>query len=151
MSIQSFLQNLDPRNPLVDPATGIPTTNYGRAFLLALWNRTGGGTGIVPRVTDILNDGTLTAAGVGQADAFGVTDDWNWFGTVAAGSGAIILPLKPGNDIQFFNGGANPLNVYPPVGYQIDALGVNAPFVLAQSKLRVFECWSLTQFFSFGN
>lgn len=151
MSIQAFLQNFDPRNPLVDPQTGIPTTNYGRALLLALWNRTGAGTGIVPKVTDVLNDGTLTATGATQADAFAVSADWNWFGTVPAGTGALILPLKPGNDIQFYNGGANSLKVYPPVGSQIDALAVNAPFVLAAGKLRVFECWSMTQLFSFGN
>lgn len=154
MSIQSFAQNFDPRNPLVDPATGIPTTNYGRALLLALWNRTGLGTGIVPKVTGADPSGPpglLVAEGTTQADALAVTSDWNWFGTVAIGTGAIIPPLKPGNDIQFQNGGAHSLNIYPPIGYQIDALAVNAPFVLAAGKLRIFECWSLTQLFSFGN
>lgn len=149
MSIQSFLQNFAPRNPIVDPQTGIPTTDYGQSLLLALWNRTGSGTGIVPKVTDPA--ALLVAAGNSQITAFAVTQDWNWFGTVPVGSGALILPLKPGNDIQFFNGGANPLNVYPPLGYQIDALGLNQPFSLVAGKLRVFECWALNQLFSFGN
>jgi hypothetical protein len=143
MSIQAYSVNWNPRTPLVDNS-GIPTTSYGRQLLLGLYNRTGAGNGIIPQVS-----GLLTATGTNQGSAYAVTDDWNWFGSVPSGSGAIILPLKPGNTIQFYNGDpANALLIYPPSGAQINALGVNQPYSLAISTRIAFECWSLSQFFT---
>jgi len=144
MSIQSYSANWNPRTPLVDK-DGIPTTSYGRQLLLGFFNRTGGGTGIVPKVSP-----PLQSTGSTQLDALGVAYDWNWFQTVGGGSGAIILPLMPGNDIQFYNGGGSSLKIYPPFAAQIDALGVNAPYTLGVGSLRIFECWDQTQFFSYG-
>lgn len=149
MSIQKFASLFNPRTPLVDKL-GIPSTNYGQQFLLALWNRTGGGTGIVPSV-----DATLVATGATIADALQLTKDWNGTQTTPAGSGVAIasaLNLQPGNDIWVFNGGLNNLNVYPPSGaVQIDALGNGNPYVLASGKLRCFQCWTAAQFHSYGN
>lgn len=147
MSIQAFgADGPTPQYPLVDPQTGFLTKN-GRYLLLQLWNRTGQGTGIVPKVS-----AALVAAGVTIADALQLTADWNWVATIAAGTGVQILPLKPGNDIEVWNAGANNLNVYPPsAAIQIDALGNGAPYVLAPGKFRAFQCWTPTQFLSFGN
>lgn len=149
MSIQAFNQDFpQPPTPIIDPATGALTRD-GRYLLLALWNRTGKGTGIVPVVSP-----ALVATGASIADALQLTNDWNNLGTVAAGAGCQILPLKPGNDIQVYNGGANPLAIYPPSALdQIDALGAGAPYSLAAGKLRIFECWAITpvQLYSFGN
>lgn len=147
MGIQSYGTAYDARRRLIDLRSGIPVDD-GRDFLLALFNRTGAGTGIVPKVSD-----PLVAAGATIIDALGLTGDWNLVATVAAGSGVQILPLKPGNDIQVYNAGLNNLSVYPPPnGSAIDALGVAAPYVLVPGKLRIFQCWSLTQFYStFGN
>lgn len=144
MSIQRFAHNFFAAGPFVDKA-GALTVDASR-FLLALFNRTGMGTGIVPVVSDV-----LVATGTTAADALGLINDWNLVGTTAAGSGVKILPLKPGNDIQVFNAGANSLKVYPPSGFQIDALGVDQPYVLAAGKLRIFECWGLTQLYSLGS
>lgn len=145
MSIQAFARNFNASSKLVDD-NGIPIGD-GRDFLLALFNRTGAGTGIVPKVSD-----SLVATGASIADALGLITDWNLVGTVAAGTGVQILPLKPGNDIQVYNGGANALLVYPPSALiQIDALGNGIGFSLAPGKLRIFECWTLSQFISFGN
>lgn len=144
MSIQAFLANLNPRTALVDQH-GIPTTSYGRQLLVGLWNRTGAGTGIIPKVSPV-----LIATGSTQADAYAVSFDWNFFGTVPAGTGAIILPLKPGQSIQFFNDDpANNLNVYPPVGAQIDQLAVNSAFALSAGNPLNVECWSQQQFCTF--
>ena len=142
MSIQSFKASYIPRAPLVD-AHGIPTTSYGNFFLLGLWNRTGAGTGIIPKVSP-----GLTATGGSQLTAYAVTFDWNWFTTVGSGTGAIILPLLPGQTIKFQNSGLNALSIYPSVGAQIDQLGLNAAYSLGVNDLIEFECWSQTQLFS---
>lgn len=148
MSIQAFGSDFPKSTEFLDQQSGLPNKNW-LYLLLQLWNRTGQGTGIVPVV-----DAGLVASGTTLADALSLVADWNSFGTVAAGTGCKILPLKPGNDIQVFNAGANSISIYPPTGAdQIDALGAGQPFVLAAGKLRVFECWgnSPSQFYSFGN
>lgn len=149
MSIQAFGFNFLGQQNLqfIDPTTG-RLTQDARNLLLALWNRTGRGTGIVPIVSD-----PLTAAGASISDALQLTDDWNYFATVDSGTGCQILPLKPGNDIQVFNGGANLLLVYPPASTdQIDALGAGNAYSLAAGQLRIFECWDINpgQFYSYG-
>lgn len=146
MCSQAFPQNFPERQQKFVNEQGI-LTGDGFYLLLALFNRTGKGSGIIPVV--IL---PLTATGIDQGSALQLVNDWNDVEAVPVNSGVVLLPLKPGQDQQVFNGDrANALNVYPPPGVQIDALGVNAPFVLAISKLRIFEFWSLTQIRSFGN
>ncbi len=150
MSIQSFNYDFTAEEvaSFIDPKTGA-LTKVGRYLLLALWNRTGQGTGIVPKVSPAV--GQLTAIGSSIGDALGLVTDWNLVGVVAAGTGVQIMPLKPGNDIEVFNNGSNPLNVYPPTGCQIDAMSVNAPYVLQVGKLRIFQCWTLSLYLSLGN
>jgi len=149
VSIQAFAtQAFD--GQLVDPKTG-NLTLLGTKFLLALHNRTGQGTGIIPAVSD-----DLTATGTTLADALGLTADWNLVVTTPANSGVRILALKPGNDIAVWNVGANTLKVYPPdANTQIDIQALGTPFVLAAGKLRIFECWTVpprpARFASFGN
>lgn len=146
-----------PQTPLVD-AKGCATKD-GRYLWLALWNRTGAGNGIIPVISGIppsVNNALLVAAGTTQADGLQLTDDWNYFGTVPAGAACVMPPQVPGNTpLQVFNGGLNPLLIFPPVvaggGFKIDALGLNAGFALAAGKLRIFECWSMTQLVSLGN
>jgi hypothetical protein len=73
----------------------------------------------------------LTATGTTQANAFALANDVVKFTTVAAGSG-IILPTSNGGDCgSIFNGGANALLIYPPVGGQINNLAVNTAYSLA--------------------
>ena len=146
MSIQGFSYNYDLRRKLVDQ-NGVPFQD-GRDLLLALFNRTGAGTGIIPKVSPV----PLIATGSTIADALGLVTDWNLIGIVAAGTGVAIPPLKPGNDIEVFNGGANALKVYPfSSTAQIDALGNGAAFSLAPGKLRIFQCWTLSLLISYGN
>jgi hypothetical protein len=153
MSAQALPTNFPaPKTPLVDK-TGAATQD-GRFLLLSLFNRTGAGDGIIPQVSgqsSSANPQLLVAAGATQATALLLNDDWNYFGTVGAGLACLLQVTKPGTDSQVFNGGANNLNVFPPAGFQIDALGVNNPYVLAPGKLRIFACWSTTLLVSIGN
>jgi len=145
MSIQAFIQNFKDTWPLINPKTGLLTVD-GKYLLLALWNRTGKGSGIVPIVSP-----PLTATGNSQATALGLVADWNDVETVLAGSGVVMPTLKPGNDIVVFNGSATALNVYPFSGAAIDAFAVNAPFVLPAGKLRCWQCWGIAQMrFAYG-
>lgn len=150
MSIQRFGQDLFAAGPFVDKA-GVLTVTAAR-FVQSLFNRTGAGTGIVPKVTNLDTDGAVVATGATIGDAVQLTTDWNIVSTALAGSGVQILPLKPGNDIQVYNAGPNALKIYPPAAdIQIDALGNGVPFSLAAGKLRIFECWTLNRFQSLGN
>jgi hypothetical protein len=149
MSISKFQALFQPRAQLVDQ-NGIPTTSYGTGFINALYQRTGAGTGIVPNVSD-----PLVATGATLATALGLTTDWNNITGGGAGTGVAIaaaLNLQPGNDIWVVNASGTNKNIFPPsAAFQIDALGAGAPFVLANGKLRCFQCWSATQFYSYGN
>jgi hypothetical protein len=146
MSIRSFGIFFKPTSAIVIPASG-RLTEPGIDLINALYLRTGAGTGIVPQVS-----AALAAKGASIADALLLAADWNYIGTTPAGSGVLIMPLKPGNDVEIWNAGANNLNVYPPSAViQIDALGAGSPYVLVPGKLRAFQCWTTNQFLSFGN
>lgn len=73
----------------------------------------------------------LTATGSSQATALPIGADNNQFTTVSASTGCILPPMNPGDDITIYNGGAQTLSVYPPVGGQIKGLGTNAAYSLA--------------------
>src|SRR3990167_8189843 len=74
----------------------------------------------------------ITAAGTIQSDATELTSAVNVVGTVAAGSGVILYRNSVPVDSQWiFNGGANPLNVYPISGAKINNLATNAAVILA--------------------
>jgi hypothetical protein len=87
----------------------------------------------------------LTAAGSTQATAFTIGNDINQFTTVAAGTGAILPAGNAGDEITVWNGGANALLVYPPVGGQVGAGAVNAGFSVAANKSCVF-CYASASF-----
>ena len=96
-------------------------TTQGMAFWRALWNRTGQGNGLQNQVAV-----SLTATGTTQATALGLTADWNLITVTPSNSGVVMPPLIGGQAILIANEGLNSLNVYPPSGSQIDALGANA-------------------------
>lgn len=83
-------------------------------------------------VGDVANG--LTATGTTQATALQLQADVNRFTTVAASSGAILPAMNPGDSCVVFNGGANALLVYPPVGGTINALAANAGYSVATTS-----------------
>ena len=120
---------------LIEPA-GI-LHRFGLDFLKSLYDRTGGANG-TPNVQK-----QLVAAGSTQSTALLLTGDWNDFGTVASGAGAQIpAQFIQGADVTIHNGGVNTLLVYPPLGWQIDAFAVNAPYPLPGGKTQVFRGWN---------
>lgn len=80
----------------------------------------------------------LTATGTTQATALALTAEWNEITSTPANSGVGLRAFGIGlNSLVFNFGGAN-LRIYPPVGVQIDALGANNPYVLANGAQRNF-------------
>ena len=89
---------------------------------------------------------SLTATGTNQATALECTSALNGFTTVSSGTGAVLSSkLAPGDMQMIFNGGLNPLKVYPPSGFQINGLGSNNPMVLAKNTACSYWCLSQTQ------
>jgi hypothetical protein len=89
----------------------------------------------------------LTATGSTQTTALPLGADNNNFTTVAAGTGAILPAMNPGDDITVYNGGANALLIYPPVGGQIKGLGTNTGYSLATATpLCYIVCITPTQY-----
>ena len=87
----------------------------------------------------------LTATGTTQGTAYEVTTAKSAFSTVAADTGAVLDDQAVAGDSQMIcNGGANPLNVYPPSGAQINALGANQPMTLAVRTACEFHCLTST-------
>jgi hypothetical protein len=79
----------------------------------------------------------LVAAGTTQATALPIVNDINMFATVAASSGA-VLPSFGSAFVAVFNGGANSLAVYPPVGGTVNGAAVNTAFAVAAGKSTTF-------------
>jgi hypothetical protein len=88
----------------------------------------------------------LTAAGTNQATATEVTTAKAFFSTVASGTGAKLdRKASAGDEQTIYNGGANPLTVYPPSGAKINGLATNAGVVIPVKTACRFDCFSTTQ------
>ena len=99
------------------------------------------------KVASICQDvGTaISAAGTSQGTATSLTNTLNGIGTVAAGAGVVLYAGSAGDCQLVYNGGANPVNVYPPSGAQINGLAANAPHALAVRTACEYWFLSATQ------
>lgn len=85
----------------------------------------------------------VTAAGTTQATATLLINGLNGILTAAANSGVILNANSLTSDCQIvYNGGANAVKVYPPVGSKINGLPANTGMTLATGTSCVF--WFLT-------
>ena len=87
----------------------------------------------------------LTATGTLQSDAYAIVYAVNEFTTVAANTGAVLPSSNTGMTILIYNGGANPLKVYPHSGATINSLATNAAMLLAKSTTVQLTCVSATR------
>jgi hypothetical protein len=140
MSFQSFPFNfMSGGTPIINQQNGQPTSTFYK-WMLAVFNRTGSGTGIVP-----LAKIGLVASGSSQKDALGLTADWN---RIDSGAGGVAMPsMQPGNDISVLNNTGSAINVYPFTGAMINGGGADAPYSLAPGDLALFEVWTTTQIY----
>ena len=88
---------------------------------------------------------SLTATGTTQATALLLINGIAYIGTAAAGSGVVLFSGNPGTSQGVYNGGANSVKVYPPIGAQINGLGTNNPMLLATNTFCEFRNLTSTQ------
>lgn len=77
-----------------------------------------------------------TATGTTQATGYALTQDVTVFSTVGASSGATCPNVGAGS-IVIYNGGANSLTVYPPVGGKINSGATNGGVTVATNTCLV--------------
>ena len=91
-------------------------------------------------------DSITAFAGGGQGSATQLTGEVNFVTTVASSGDSVKLVAGLlGLRVTVFNLGAQPLNIFPATGGQIDALGTNAAFSLAAGSAKTFWGQSATQ------
>lgn len=106
--------------------------------------RAGAAAGESVRYEQVFSAGaSLTATGTGQSDALTLTAIINQVTTTASGTG-VKVSLGAGAWQMVYNGGANPLNVYPPSGATINQLAANAGFTLPVATAAILFCASST-------
>lgn len=89
----------------------------------------------------------ISAAGTTQGTATALTNTLNGVSTVAAGSGVVLYAGSAGDCQLVYNGGANPVKVYPPSGAQINGLAANTPHILSTNTACEYWFLSSTQVF----
>lgn len=89
----------------------------------------------------------LVAAGTTQATGLVLVAVNNIVATTAASTG-VVLPTIVGQEIMVINRGASTLNVFPPLGAQIDSVAVNTAVTLATTVKGGYLCASATQYYT---
>jgi len=88
---------------------------------------------------------SLTAAGTGQSDALQLAATANKVTTAAASTGVKLYASPVAGDIQaVYNGGANPLTVYPGTGGAINGLATNTGHILPTNTTALYFAVSTT-------
>lgn len=88
---------------------------------------------------------SITAAGTTQATATLLINGLNMIGTAASGSGVVLALYNPGASQIVYNGGANPVTVYPSLGMKINGLAANAGHTLATNTACTYWTATTTQ------
>ena len=87
----------------------------------------------------------LTAAGTTQGTALALTASFNALSTVASGAGVILYDGSLSDSQIVYNGGANAVTIYPPVGDAINQVAVNGGVLLATNTMMILFKTSTTQ------
>ena len=102
----------------------------------------------IPAIEAVCKDVTtgISAAGTNQATATELTSAVNFVSTVTADTGVVLDSDGSAGDSQLiYNGGANPLRVYPPTGAAINGLPANTAAIIPINTAVQFFCGSSTQ------
>lgn len=123
--------------PSATPSTPIYIdTDTGAAYVSA-------GGAVVQIGASFTPSAGLTGAGMSQNSATLLTGTLNTFTTVGAGTGALLNSAWTlGVPQVVYNGGANPLLVYPHSGGKINQINTNTAMILQTSTTATF--WRAT-------
>ena len=124
--------------PVFATTGGVAGGLDGNGAVGTAWTGSGAGTATVRVDLDPGMKGGATGAATGlaaggttQSTATVVRSSTNQFSTVASGSGAMLGIVPVGASVTIYNDGVNVLRVFPPLGGQIGAAGVNVGVPLA--------------------
>lgn len=81
---------------------------------------------------------SLTALGTTQATGLSLAATNNFIGTAAASTGVVLSFGNPGDTVFVYNGGANAVLVYPPLGGNINNLSANTGLSIPTLKSVLF-------------
>ena len=129
-----------PQSPFVDKSN-LNLSYDGYQFLLDLLN-----TATTSLSSKTVN-GAVVAKGATQATATQLANDWNVI-TSGGGSGVLLAVSTTGQSQTIINQSGGNVTIYPPPGYQIDALGANVGYTLANTKTQIFNFISSSQIYS---
>jgi hypothetical protein len=136
MTTTLFRAQYTPTTPFVEAKKGTLNATWAQAFMLALFNRTGGATGI-----PFTSGASLVASGATQAKALQLVNDYN---EVLSGSGGVSLfALQPAQSQVVFNGSGSTITVFPASGGQIDGNAINAGISLGNNTFGFFTAFEL--------
>lgn len=76
-------------------------------------------------------ESAATATGTTQATAYPLKADVTYFSTVTGTTGAILPIMNGGDSLTVFNGSAQALLIYPPVGAALNKLSANTSYSVA--------------------
>lgn len=129
------------------------TTNGGRAFAFQVSISVIDPIGawpMPPTIPTLITGGVtgnLTATGTTQATALPLPSQVNIVTGAASGAGVILKALI-GSSVSVVNESVNDLLVYPSVGAEIGAYGVNTPVTVSPGASATFDCASAAQFYA---
>ncbi len=131
-----------PQSPFVDPRTGVLSSD-GYLYLLGLINQL---SSAIPTASVAP---AIAAAGVSQATAAQLTDQWNVVDAASmTATGVLLASFQIGQYQVVFNVSGFAIKIWPPAGSQIDALGANVAYPLNNNKMQIFNFESASQIYS---
>ena len=124
---------------IVDSKTGFLTQD-GYKFFNNLLNQ------IAQAVPTATVQTGIEATGATQATATPLSDQWNEVDSAtAANAGVLLASLETGQAQIVVNESGVSINVWPQPGVQINMLGINQPFALANGSVANFRFFSDVQ------
>lgn len=101
-----------------------------------------GGDILIRNLTgNVVASAGITATGNNQGTAAGINSTVQTVTSTGAGQGVGLLSSRSGRTYYLLNTSANAVNVYPPVGGAINALGANNPISLPSGRAGLFVCY----------
>lgn len=129
---------------LLKDGTQVVTADIPMASFALTGLRAGAAAGESLRYEQLFLAGAaLTATGTGQSDALQLAEIVNQVTTTASGTGVKLLAAPAAGQFQIvYNGGANPLRVYPQTSGTINQLSANSGHILPVATTCMY--WAVT-------
>lgn len=137
--------SLEPLGEFGDKNVPVRVTNVWYKFFFTVSNVL---DNFVGGVLGFSLNNNIAGAGASQATAQLLSTEWAVIKTGAVNTGVLLNNFGAGTMTWVFNTSGTAKKIYPPLGSQIDALGVNNPYTLNTNKMQVFSQTDTNQYYS---